>query len=48
MKTREQLYKGEGAALLRILTTYHTLHYEVLSELWVHNDCKEGLNMVSV
>lgn len=28
MKTREEIYEKEGAALLRILSTYHTLTYE--------------------
>ena len=27
MKTREQLYKGEGAALLRLIASYHALEY---------------------
>lgn len=37
MKTREQIYKGEGAALLRILTTYHALHYEQVLQLFDKN-----------
>ena len=28
MKTREQLYNGEGATLIRLITTYHALRYE--------------------
>lgn len=28
MKTREEIYEIEGAALLRTISTYHTLTYE--------------------
>ncbi|MDO4274170.1 MAG: DUF5697 family protein [Eubacteriales bacterium] len=28
MKTREQIYNGEGTELLRLITTYHVLRYE--------------------
>ena len=28
MKTREEIYRQEGASLLRIITTYHALTYE--------------------
>lgn len=28
MKTREQIYNGEGTQLLRLITTYHVLRYE--------------------
>ena len=28
MKTRNEIYQGEGAQLLRFITTYHSLQYE--------------------
>ena len=28
MKTRNEIYQGEGAKLLRFITTYHTLRYD--------------------
>ncbi len=28
MKTRDEIYKGEGARLLRLINTYHALYYE--------------------
>lgn len=34
MKTRDQIYKGEGARLLRIITTYHALRYEQVLQLF--------------
>lgn len=34
MKTRNQIYKGEGARLLRIITTYHALRYEQVLQLF--------------
>ena len=37
MKTREQLYNGEGAEILNILNTYHTLHYEQILRLFEKN-----------
>lgn len=37
MKTRNQIYKGEGAELLRIITTYHTLLYEQVLQLFPKN-----------
>ena len=37
MKTREQLYNGEGAEILNILNTYHTLYYEQILHLFDKN-----------
>ena len=34
MKTRNELYNGEGAELLRFITTYHTLLYEQVLRLF--------------
>ena len=35
MKTRNELYNGEGAELLRFITTYHTLLYEQVLRLFL-------------
>lgn len=37
MKTREQIYKGEGEKLLRIITTYHALKYEQVLQIFARN-----------
>lgn len=37
MKTRNELYNGEGAELLRFITTYHTLLYEQVLRLFPKN-----------
>lgn len=37
MKTRDQIYKGEGATLLRLLTNYHSLLYEQVLQLFPRN-----------
>lgn len=37
MKTRYQIYKGEGAELLRVITTYHALQYEQVLRLFARN-----------
>lgn len=37
MKTRDDIYKGEGAKLLRIITTYHALQYEQVLRLFDRN-----------
>lgn len=37
MKTRNEIYKGEGARLLRIITTYHALLYEQILQLFPRN-----------
>lgn len=37
MKTRNELYNGEGAELLRFITTYHTLLYEQALRLFPKN-----------
>lgn len=37
MKTRDQIYNGEGAMLLRIITTYHALLYEQVLRLFSRN-----------
>ncbi len=33
MKTRNEIYQGEGAKLLRFITTYHTLRYDQVLQL---------------
>ena len=46
MKTREEIYEKEGAALLRILSTYHTLTYEQVIRTFdekTRNDSKSCL-----
>ena len=37
MKTRDQICKGEGAKLLRVITTYHALQYEQVLQLFALN-----------
>ena len=37
MKTRDQIYKGEGEKLLRIITTYHALKYEQVMQIFARN-----------
>lgn len=37
MKTRDEIYKGEGAKLLRLITTYHALQYEQVLQLFERN-----------
>ena len=37
MKTRNELYNGEGSELLRFITTYHTLLYEQVLRLFPKN-----------
>lgn len=37
MKTRNEIYNGEGAELLRFITTYHTLLYEQVLRLFPKN-----------
>ncbi|MEQ2843248.1 DUF5697 family protein [Dorea longicatena] len=37
MKTRNELYNGEGSELLRFVTTYHTLLYEQVLRLFPKN-----------
>lgn len=34
MKTRNQIYNGEGEKLLRIITTYHALYYEQVMQIF--------------
>lgn len=34
MKTRNEIYQGEGAKLLRFITTYHTLRYDQILQLF--------------
>lgn len=37
MRTRNQIYNGEGALLLRIISTYHTLRYDQIMQLFCKN-----------
>ena len=37
MKTRNEIYQGEGAQLLRFITTYHSLQYEQVLRLFSKN-----------
>lgn len=37
MKTRNQIYNGEGVELLRLVTTYHTLLYEQILQFFPRN-----------
>ncbi len=37
MKTRDQIYKEDGAVLLRLLTNYHALRYEQILQLFPRN-----------
>lgn len=34
MRTRDEIYKGEGEKLLRLITTYHALQYEQVLQLF--------------
>ncbi|MDD3279568.1 MAG: DUF5697 family protein [Lachnospiraceae bacterium] len=34
MKTRNQIYNGDGALLLRIISTYHALRYDQIMQLF--------------
>lgn len=38
MKTRNEIYQGEGARLLRFITTYHSLQYEQVLQLFSRNE----------
>ena len=37
MKTRDEIYKGEGTRLLRLITTYHALYYEQVLRIFDRN-----------
>ena len=37
MKSRNQIYRGEGERLLKLITTYHTLQYEQVLQFFIHN-----------
>lgn len=37
MKTRNQIYRGEGAELLRLITTYHALLYDQILQFFPRN-----------
>lgn len=37
MKSRNQIYKGEGESLLRLITTYHVLQYEQVLQFFTRN-----------
>lgn len=37
MKTRDEIYKDEGAKLLRLITTYHALQYEQVLRIFERN-----------
>lgn len=38
MKTRNEIYQGEGAKLLRFITTYHTLRYDQVLQLFSRHE----------
>lgn len=38
MKTRNEIYQGEGAKLLRFITTYHTLKYDQVLQLFSRHE----------
>lgn len=38
MKTRNEIYRGEGASLLRFITTYHSLRYDQVLQLFSKNE----------
>ncbi|WP_195251481.1 DUF5697 family protein [Coprococcus comes] len=38
MKTRNEIYQGEGAQLLRFITTYHALRYEQVLRLFSRHE----------
>ncbi len=37
MKSRNQIYKGEGESLLRLITSYHALQYEQVLQFFTRN-----------
>ena len=37
MKSRNQIYRGEGERLLKLITTYHALQYEQVLQFFVRN-----------
>lgn len=37
MKSRNQIYRGEGEHLLKLITTYHTLQYKQVLQFFMHN-----------
>ena len=42
MKTRNEIYQGEGAKLLRFITTYHTLRYDQVLQLFSRHEQTAG------
>ena len=38
MKTRNEIYQGEGAKLLQFITTYHTLKYDQVLQLFSRHE----------
>lgn len=43
MKTRNEIYQGEGAQLLRFITTYHSLQYEQVLRLFPKTESLSNL-----
>ena len=37
MKARNQIYRGEGERLLKLITTYHALQYEQVLQFFIRN-----------
>ena len=37
MKSRSQIYRGEGECLLKLITTYHALQYEQVLQFFIRN-----------
>ena len=37
MKSRSQIYRGEGERLLKLITTYHALQYEQVLQFFIRN-----------
>ena len=37
MKSRNQIYRGEGERLLKLITTYHALQYEQVLQFFIRN-----------
>lgn len=37
MKSRNQIYRGEGEYLLKLITTYHALQYEQVLQFFIRN-----------
>ena len=37
MKSRNQIYRGEGERLLKLVTTYHALQYEQVLQFFIRN-----------